>query len=90
MHGRVGGLEALVRAGAALAEKDGRGGYTPLHLAADAGQCEAIGALVRLGAPLEARSSKGWTPLALATLKVCCSHSTYFLPGFAWGASQAV
>ena len=70
MHGRVGALEALAGAGACLGARDGRGGYTPLHLAADAGQCEAIAALVGLGAPLEARSAKGWTPLALATLKV--------------------
>ena len=70
MHGRVAALEVLVKAGAALNEKDVRGGYTPLHLAADAGQCEAIARLVQLGAPLETRSPKGWTPLALATLKV--------------------
>lgn len=70
MHGRVGALEVLVKAGAGLNEKDGRGGYTPLHLSADAGQCEAIARLVELGAPLETRSLKGWTPLALATLKV--------------------
>ncbi len=70
MHGRVAALEVLVKAGAALNEKDVRGGYTPLHLAADAGQCEAIARLVQLGAPLETRSTKGWTPLALATLKV--------------------
>ncbi len=59
-----------MRAGAALGEKDARGGYSALHLAADAGQCEAIVALARAGAPLELRSAKGWTPLALATLKV--------------------
>ncbi|CAL8467651.1 g7189 [Coccomyxa elongata] len=69
MHGRLAALEVLVKAGAALNEKDVRGGYTPLHLAADAGQCEAIARLVLLGAPLETRSTKGWTPLALATLK---------------------
>lgn len=69
MHGRVAAVEVLVKAGAALNEKDVRGGYSPLHLAADAGQCEAITRLVQLGAPLETRSTKGWTPLALATLK---------------------
>lgn len=70
MHGRVAAVEVLVKAGAALNEKDVRGGYSPLHLAADAGQCEAIARLVQLGACLETRSTKGWTPLALATLKV--------------------
>ena len=69
MHGRVAAVEVLVKAGAALNDKDARGGYSPLHLAADAGQCEAITRLVQLGAPLETRSTKGWTPLALATLK---------------------
>ncbi len=40
-----------------------------MHLAADAGQGDAVAALVALGAPLEARSAKGFTPLALATFK---------------------
>jgi hypothetical protein len=79
MHGRVGAVEVLVKAGAALSEKDVRGGYTPLHLAADAGQCDAIGRLVELGAPLETRSTKGWTPLALATLKVRPSGNSWQL-----------
>lgn len=77
MHGRVAAIEVLVKAGAAMSERDLRGGYTPLHLAADAGQCEAIARLVELGAPLETRSTKGWTPLALATLKVRAFHGQF-------------
>ncbi len=56
-------------AGADARACDAPGGYTPLHLAADAGQGDAAAALVALGAPLEARSAKGLTPLALATFK---------------------
>lgn len=56
-------------AGADARARDAPGGYTPLHLAADAGQGDAAAALVALGAPLEARSAKGLTPLALATFK---------------------
>ena len=50
--------------------KDVQGGFTPLHLAADAGQCEAVETLLRMGAQLDPRSAQGWTPLGLATLKV--------------------
>lgn len=50
--------------------RDLRAGYTPLHVAVDAGQCEVIIKLMELGANLEARSAKDYTPLALATLKV--------------------
>ena len=70
MHGRVGAVRELVGSGASLEVADGRGGFTALHLAADAGQCEAVGALLEAGARLEALSTKGWTPLVLATMKV--------------------
>ena len=70
MHGRLGAIEALVEAGASVNRKDVQGGFTPLHLAADAGQCEAVETLLRLGAQLDPRSVQGWTPLGLATLKV--------------------
>lgn len=63
-------MEELIKQGAAHGAKDNRGGYTPLHLAADAGQCEVISRLSELGADLEAISTKGWTPLALANMKV--------------------
>lgn len=46
-----------------------RGGYTPLHLAADAGQVEAIATLVAVGAAVDTPSTKGLTPLALALMK---------------------
>lgn len=64
-------MEELVRQGAAVGERDLRGGYTALHLAADTGQCEAIARLVALGAAVDAPSNKGVTPLALALMKVC-------------------
>ena len=65
-------MEELIKQGAVHGASDHRGGYTPLHLAADAGQCEVISRLAELGADLEAVSSKGWTPLALANMKVSC------------------
>lgn len=70
MHGRVAAIAELVRQGSSLEARDIRGGYTALHLAADAGQCDAVARLVELGARLEAASTKGWTPLGLATFKV--------------------
>jgi len=70
LHGRAAAVEELIKQGAAHGAKDNRGGYTPLHLAADAGQCEVISRLFELGADLEAVSIKGWTPLALANMKV--------------------
>ncbi len=70
MHGRLGAVEALVKAGASVNRKDVQGGFTPMHLAADAGQCEAMEALLRAGGSLNPRSTQGWTPLGLATLKV--------------------
>lgn len=70
LHGRAAAVEELIKQGAAQEAKDNRGGYTPLHLAADAGQCEVISRLCELGADLEAVSTKGWTPLALANMKV--------------------
>lgn len=69
LHGRAAAVEELIKQGAAHGAKDNRGGYTPLHLAADAGQCEVISRLSELGADLEAVSTKGWTPLALANMK---------------------
>ena len=70
MHGRLDAIAALVEAGASVNRKDVQGGFTPLHLAADAGQCESAETLLRLGAQLDPRSAQGWTPLGLATLKV--------------------
>lgn len=70
LHGRAAAVEELIKQGAAHEAKDSRGGYTPLHLAADAGQCEVISRLCEMGADLEAVSIKGWTPLALANMKV--------------------
>ena len=50
--------------------RDMHRGLTPLHVAADAGQCESVAALVKLGAPLETPSTKGCSPLGSAILKV--------------------
>ena len=76
-------MEELIKQGAAHEAKDNRGGYTPLHLAADAGQCEVISRLCEMGAHLEAVSTKGWTPLALANMKVriaaCCEPAANML-----------
>jgi len=41
-------------------------GYTPLHLAASAGQLEVASFLIERGADLEAKNSTGYTPLFLA------------------------
>ena len=75
LHGRAAAVEELIKQGAAHGACDNRGGYTPLHLAADAGQCEVISRLFELGADLEAVSIKGWTPLALANMKVSAPFS---------------
>lgn len=77
LHGRAAAVEELIKQGAAHAAKDNRGGYTPLHLAVDAGQCEVISRLFELGADLEAVSTKGWTPLALANMKVSISNDQH-------------
>ena len=83
LHGRASAVEELIKQGAAHEAKDNRGGYTPLHLAADAGQCEVISRLCEMGAHLEAVSTKGWTPLALANMKVriaaCCEPAANML-----------
>lgn len=79
LHGRAAAVEELIKQGAAHGAKDNRGGYTPLHLAADAGQCEVISRLFELGAELEAVSTKGWTPLALANMKASAHVLTHIL-----------
>lgn len=58
--------------GASMEARDTVRGLTPLHVAADAGQCDSVAALVNLGAPLEMQSTKGCSPLGSAILKVCC------------------
>jgi ankyrin repeat protein len=47
-------------------ERDGQGGWTPLHLAVAEGQPEIVGVLVEAGADLTARTEHGRTPLHVA------------------------
>ncbi len=70
-HGRIAALEELVGSGASMEARDATRGLTSLHVAADAGQCDSITALVKLGAPMECLSSKGCSPLGSAILKAC-------------------
>jgi ankyrin repeat protein len=47
-------------------ERDGQGGWTPLHLAVAERQTEVVEVLVEVGANLEATTEHGRTPLHLA------------------------
>ena len=51
-------------------ERDGQGGWTPLHLAVAAGQADIVRALAAAGADLSARTEHGRTPLHVA-LEFC-------------------
>ena len=60
-------VAALVKAGADPNARDDRGGWTPLHLAAQTGKTPAVVAvLIKAGADLGARDQKGRTPLQIA------------------------
>jgi ankyrin repeat protein len=61
-------VEALIRYGADVNERDGKG-RTALHNAARAGFTEVIDVLVAAGAEVNARMGSGETPLALAIRK---------------------
>ena len=71
MHGRMDAVSMLVKHGASVHAADTRGRFQPLHLAADAGQCDALTQLLALGADIEAKTVKGFSPLVLAVMKVC-------------------
>ena len=60
---------------------------TALHLAADSGQCDSVSRLVALGAPVDAPSNKGQTPLGLALLKVGWGRAGLGL-GLGWQAER--
>jgi ankyrin repeat protein len=49
-----------------LAWRKPSSGWTPLHVAAEMGYLQIVQALVRAGAPIDARDLKGWTPLCIA------------------------
>lgn len=65
-------IELLVRAGARLEARlpdgtpRGRGGFTPLMLAAREGHAGQVDALIRAGANVAAQDRRGRTPLMLA------------------------
>ena len=60
-------VSALVKAGADPNARDERGGWTPLHLAAQTGKTPAIvTALIKAGADPAAKDKKGRTPLEFA------------------------
>lgn len=50
--------------------RDARSGFTPLHLAADAGYTDVMRLLAAGGALLDTVSLNNWSSLALAVLKV--------------------
>src|SRR3954449_7987960 len=56
-------------------ERDGQGGWTPLHLAVAAGQGDIVRVLVKAGADLEARTEHRRTPLHVAL-----EHSPALVP----------
>ena len=60
-------VSALVKAGAKVNARDKRGGWTPLHLAAQTGKTPGVvTALIKAGADPAAKDKKGRTPLQLA------------------------
>ena len=72
-HASSGGDEAGLaelladpQAEAVLSWSDSEQGWTSLHVAAEMRHAGVIRALVRAGAPLEARDRQGWTPLFVA------------------------
>jgi ankyrin repeat protein len=60
-------IGVLLRAGAKVDAKD-QAGETPLHVAAQEGNREAVTMLVQAGAKVNARDKKGYTPLKRALL----------------------
>ena len=60
-------VSVLVKAGADPNARDKRGGWTPLHMAAQTSKTpEVVTALIKAGADLTARDKKGRTPLEFA------------------------
>ncbi len=59
-------VEAAPRLLTRTVERDGQGGWTPLHVAVVEGQAEIVRVLVTAGADLTARTEHGRTPLHVA------------------------
>jgi ankyrin repeat protein len=62
----VAGNPALL---ARTVDRDGQGGWTPLHVAVAEGAADVVRVLVEAGADLAARTERGRTPLQLALLR---------------------
>ena len=65
-EGRLEELQALIRAGADLDERDSENGYTALMLAGMRGQVETVQLLLRAGAAADVKCSKGKVASGLA------------------------
>ncbi|CAN0464218.1 unnamed protein product, partial [Hapterophycus canaliculatus] len=63
----VGVIRTLVKAGAMIEAKDGRG-FTPMMTAAEEGSKETVSALAALGGEVDAKEARGGkrTPLVIA------------------------
>jgi quinoprotein dehydrogenase-associated probable ABC transporter substrate-binding protein len=80
-------LEALLSAGANINGPVGKGGYTPLMLAASSGSEETAGLLIRHGADVNAKNAGGVTPLMVVAANNAAAIGSLLLKS---GADPAV